>query len=491
MKKYLSGLLGLMLALSLSAPVLAQDEEAGDSGDSGHAPASPIEGRPFYVSPMASYFLADGDRGVDDGYGLTFAIGKKLTYGLNLEATGFFIQADGNPPAGTANNGTLKLAGVGITAMVFPFTSFPNFYGILSVARGSGKGQPGVIRDYQTTVFDSGVGYLFPITSRILLRLEGRYHMDALNREKSGVQPKKNTAFYDGVFNAGVLIPLGTMEHTAPPVEEAPAEVVPTDSNDSDGDGVADDLDQCPGTPAGAVVDEKGCEADADGDGVPDRLDQCPDTAAGTQVGPNGCPGDSDGDGVLDADDECPRTPAGAKVLANGCALQGDCRTPRPGEQVDENGCAAVKAFVLKGVVFEFDSTRLTEDAKKILDQVAETLNGYPEIKVEISGHTDNVGSDAYNLGLSERRAIAVKDYLTDHSVDAARMTPVGYGKAQPIDTNDTEEGRATNRRVELRVIEAEGAPSVAPATAPEAAAPAAEEAAPAPAEEMPAEGQQ
>ncbi|QHS11456.1 OmpA family protein [Sinimarinibacterium sp. NLF-5-8] len=168
-------------------------------------------------------------------------------------------------------------------------------------------------------------------------------------------------------------------------------------------------------------------------------------------VGPDGCPLDSDGDGIPDYLDECPRTPAGAKVLPNGCALQGDCRTPRPGEQVDANGCAVDRNFILKGVKFEFDSDRLTEEAKQILGDVAETLKAYPNLSVELEGHTDSLGSDAYNLGLSERRANTVKVFLTGKGIPAKRMTSVGYGKTRPIDTNETEEGRDNNRRVELK----------------------------------------
>jgi len=222
---------------------------------------------------------------------------------------------------------------------------------------------------------------------------------------------------------------------------------------DSDGDGVPDYLDKCPGTPKGVTVDANGCpNADSDGDGIPDYLDKCPNTPRGQKVGPDGCPLDSDGDGIPDDQDECPNTPAGAKVLPNGCALKGDCRRPRPGEQVDEHGCALEHNFILKGVKFEFDSDRLTPEAKIILNQVAETLTAYPEVNVEVQGHTDYIGTDAYNLGLSEKRAIAVKVYLASHSVDAKRLTPVGYGKTRPIDSNETETGRENNRRVELKV---------------------------------------
>ena len=222
---------------------------------------------------------------------------------------------------------------------------------------------------------------------------------------------------------------------------------------DADGDGVPDYLDKCPSTPRGVKVDANGCpSADTDGDGVPDYLDKCPNTPPGTKVGPDGCPLDSDGDGIPDAQDECPHSPAGAKVLPNGCALKGDCRTPRPNEQVDKNGCAVEHNFILKGVNFEFDSDRLTEDAKLILNQVGETLQAYPEVEVDVEGHTDFIGTDAYNLGLSEKRAKAVKAYLTGRGVKPGRMTPIGYGKSRPIDSNETEEGREKNRRVELKV---------------------------------------
>jgi OmpA-OmpF porin, OOP family len=224
---------------------------------------------------------------------------------------------------------------------------------------------------------------------------------------------------------------------------------------DSDGDGVPDYLDKCPGTPRGTQVGPDCCSLiDSDGDGVPDELDKCPDTPAGIAVGADGCPLDSDGDGIPDYLDECPNSPPGARVLPNGCALEGDCRKPRPGEQVDARGCAVEQSFILRGVKFDFDSDRLTPAAREILNDVAATLQAYPNIDVELEGHTDSIGSDAYNLGLSERRANSVKVYLEGRGVPARRMRPVGYGESRPIASNETEDGREENRRVELRVVE-------------------------------------
>jgi outer membrane protein OmpA-like peptidoglycan-associated protein len=215
-----------------------------------------------------------------------------------------------------------------------------------------------------------------------------------------------------------------------------------------------DYLDQCPGTPRGKSVNAQGCEVtDRDGDGIPDNLDKCPDSPPGTAVGPDGCPLDSDGDGIPDYLDECPNTPKGLKVLPNGCALEGDCRKPRPGEAVDTKGCAVDKRFILRGVKFEFDSDRLTKPSELILNDVADTLAFYPDLVVEVSGHTDNIGTDAYNLGLSERRSNSVKRYLMGRGIPGDRMRPVGYGESQPIESNDSEAGREENRRVEFKVI--------------------------------------
>jgi outer membrane protein OmpA-like peptidoglycan-associated protein/opacity protein-like surface antigen len=224
---------------------------------------------------------------------------------------------------------------------------------------------------------------------------------------------------------------------------------------DADADGVPDHLDQCPNTPEGTQVDKRGCPLDlrdTDGDGVADLFDNCAGSPAGAAVDENGCPLDSDGDGIADYLDECPTTPPGLAVLPNGCALEGDCRRPRPGEAVDERGCAVDRNFILRGVKFEFDSAILTPEAKAILDRVSETLRAYPNVNVELGGHTDSIGSAAYNLGLSERRSIAVKEYLVSKGIPAKRMTPVGYGVSRPIADNALESGREENRRVELSV---------------------------------------
>jgi len=142
---------------------------------------------------------------------------------------------------------------------------------------------------------------------------------------------------------------------------------------------------------------------------------------------------DSDGDGIVDGSDKCPDTP--------------------PNTRVDGDGCSLGKVIELKGLHFEFNQTRLRPDAETILNWAAAILKKYPDMNVEVAGHTDSVGSDSYNLNLSQGRAQAVKDYLVQHGVPETQMTAKGYGESQPIDSNDTDEGRERNRRVELRVL--------------------------------------
>jgi len=112
-----------------------------------------------------------------------------------------------------------------------------------------------------------------------------------------------------------------------------------------------------------------------------------------------------------------------------------------------------VEIISLKGVNFEHDSAKLTANSTATLDEAIATLQRRADIHVEVAAHTDSQGSDDYNMGLSERRAAGVMEYLTSHGVDAGRLTAKGYGESQPIADNKTKEGRAENRRVELRVL--------------------------------------
>ena len=117
------------------------------------------------------------------------------------------------------------------------------------------------------------------------------------------------------------------------------------------------------------------------------------------------------------------------------------------------NGCGGEQSVVLRGVNFELNSAQLTVNAETILDGVAATLASSPGFNVELQGHTDSMGSDSYNMNLSQNRAKSVKNYLVNQGVESGRLTARGYGEEQPIASNDTAEGRAENRRVELKVL--------------------------------------
>jgi outer membrane protein OmpA-like peptidoglycan-associated protein len=198
---------------------------------------------------------------------------------------------------------------------------------------------------------------------------------------------------------------------------------------DADEDGVPDYLDKCPGTQRGVKVDASGCALDADGDGVPDSLDKCPDTPKEVKVDAVGCPSDTDGDGVHDAKDQCPDTPKGATVNQFGCwAFQGSA-------------------------LFGTNEFKIRTDAYSLMSECVNILKMNPEMRIEIQGHSDSVGSVAYNQQLSEKRANSIKEYLVGQGIAADRLITKGYGESAPIASNETTEGRQKNRRVQFQRI--------------------------------------
>ena len=208
------------------------------------------------------------------------------------------------------------------------------------------------------------------------------------------------------------------------------------DQLDSDGDGVLDNNDKCPGTPVGVKVDADGCPLDSDGDGVYDYKDKCPGTPAGVNVDGDGCPLDSDGDGVADYKDKCPGTPTGVWVDANGC----------PSSVLDSGSTA----WTFNEINFETAKANIQPSSYGILDEISAALTANPQLKVDVEGHTDNTGARAFNMDLSQRRAQSVVDYLVKKGVSPDRLTAKGYGPDRPIADNGTRVGRAKNRRVQF-----------------------------------------
>ena len=206
-------------------------------------------------------------------------------------------------------------------------------------------------------------------------------------------------------------------------------------AGDSDGDGVLDDADLCPGTPpeASNAVDGNGCPLYSDGDNVPDYLDKCPGTEAGVKVDKWGCPVDSDGDGFTDDVDKCPNEPA----------------------PDSEDGCPVMcePLAIITNVNFDFDSARVRSDAGAKLAGVIDVLKASSAVKVRVVGHTDSTGSEAYNLGLSDRRATSVRKYMAGKGISMTRMSAIGKGEGEPLVSNKSRAGRAVNRRVEFEVV--------------------------------------
>ncbi|MEJ2155571.1 MAG: OmpA family protein [Desulfobacteraceae bacterium] len=184
---------------------------------------------------------------------------------------------------------------------------------------------------------------------------------------------------------------------------------------------------------------------DRDGDGVPDRKDKCPNTPAGVKVDMSGCPLDSDRDGVPDYKDQCPGTPAGVKVDSNGCPL------PVPTKSAE---VTAAGTWIYKDIKFEVNKADLRQSSFPVLNEIVGALEAQPDLKIEIQGHTDSTGAHDYNVGLSQRRAESVKAYLVSKGIASHRLTTRGYGPDRPIASNTTKEGRARNRRVEVKPIQ-------------------------------------
>ena len=241
-------------------------------------------------------------------------------------------------------------------------------------------------------------------------------------------------------------------------------------AKDTDADGIPDDIDRCPLDPEDkdGFQDEDGCpDPDNDGDGIVDKTDACPNEAGPIET--RGCPIlDKDADGLPDPEDKCPDV-AGPKENG-GCPdadKDGDTVVDRLDKCPDQfgpppEGCPKKytlvevkkeKIEIKQQVHFATGKFRVLPDSFKLLNQVFQVLNDFPKMRISIEGHTDNVGKEAMNMRLSQRRAEAVRDYLVAKGIAPDRLEAVGYGPTKPIASNKTLRGKARNRRTEFRVV--------------------------------------
>jgi outer membrane protein OmpA-like peptidoglycan-associated protein len=247
---------------------------------------------------------------------------------------------------------------------------------------------------------------------------------------------------------------------------------------DGDGDKVPDGLDKCASTPVGATVDSSGCPTDSDGDGVFDGIDTCADTPKGCTIDAKGCQMDSDQDKVCDGLDTCASTPLGATVDASGCPVDSDAdgvvtastSAPALGRRQGGQGRLPIEVtrrvmeMLDKGVITErdiyFDTAKSTlkPESEATLRELCTIFQQWPSLQIEVGGHTDAQGSDAYNQGLSDERSGAVLSWLQANCANAKldNFTAKGYGESKPVATNATAKGRAQNRRVEFKVLNPE-----------------------------------
>lgn len=397
----------------------------------------------WYIAPQANALWLDDGRLADDDAGVTLALGHAFSANWDAEIAFFASEHDR-----AGNNSTLDLQGFAFKAnrvfyregRVNPFISF-------GLGRVKSINDPGVADSDLTAL--GGLG--------LLIELGGSRDDGSAMQLRADLGARRGLSNNSSINHAvDYVAGLGFQYNWG----GTPARKVV----DSDGDGVNDDADKCPGTPTGTAVDGDGCPLpqDDDHDGVNNDADKCPGTPASARVDANGCELDSDGDGVADSRDQCPNTPAGAKVDDRGCELDSDgdgvsdsqdkCPDTPKGDRVDAVGCSFKEEIKLPGVVFETGKADLLPESLPVLEGAIATLKRYPELNIEVAGHTDSRGSDALNLDLSARRAETVLKYLHDGGVQNA-LTSRGYGERQPVASNNTDAGRQANRRVVLRVL--------------------------------------
>lgn len=368
---------------------------------------SPLQEGP-YLSLMGTGVFPESASAtkLDDGYGGTLAMGYRQDI-YAVEVAGTIADLSGATLRGFAVNGLL-----------FPFSSWRHVYatvGLSGLEYADFKTSTTQDKiNFNTVNIDGGVGLIWPLSIGRYdygVRAEVRYRAGQREEDYNDLDNDLDAPkhFKHWVLNIGFVLPSRKRPAVvaAAPVEAAvvaPSPPACSDGQDNDGDGQLDH------------PQDPGCSAADDADET----------------------------------DEAP-----------------PCQTPAAGEQVSLNGCKTGDVLVLRGVNFEFDQARLTANAKTLLDGVADALLAMPQVRFEISGHTDARGSEAYNQQLSERRAQAVVDYLASKGVATDRMTAAGFGESQPLADNDSDEGREANRRVQLKLLESGMAAAPAPEAVP------------------------
>ena len=447
--------------------------------------AAQIVGHPFELSGGAGYFHYDARARMTDGPAYTGSLGWRAMPWLSFEGQATFGPTTSDSVAYDLKH-NFTYAGLDARWNLRPADGHIVPYLLTGVGYGLSHTTGTPPEKLERGAGNVGLGVLWTLgaSQRRYLRLQVR---DFFFRERDSQEFSNHFA-----ATLGLTVLLRGKER------------------DQDVDGVRDWLDKCPNTPIGAKVDKNGCPLDGDGDGVFDGLDKCPNTPKGCKVDKTGCQTDADGDGVCDGLDQCaghaqgrhggreglpqrrgrrrrPRRPRPVREHAQGlhrgreglpartrtatasATAWTSARTRPAGLKVDEKGCPIevieretelmdTGKIRLQDVNFETGKAELKPESFPTLDAVGTVLSQWPQLKIEIAGHTDDVGGAAVNRRLSQARAASVLSYLNAKYpvIDGTRFTVKGYGKDKPLVPNTSDENRAKNRRVEFTVLNKE-----------------------------------
>ncbi len=340
------------------------------------------------LSPMLGGIVFEGDQQADNDFAYGLGIGYNLSRNLAVEAALFGANSEDD------NGNDADLFNYRLDAL---YNLLPDARIVPYVAAGIGgyrlDGDDEFMANY-------GLGVLYQLTDDIALRGDVRH---LLVTDESNLD-------HNLLYTAGLKFAFGGIRKVAAapaPVPQAVAPITP------------------PAQTQAVVAPPK----DSDGDGVVDANDKCPGTPKGINVDASGCPLDSDGDGVADNDDRCPNTPIGVAVDNQGCELK-----------------------LTLHINFDTNQAVIKPEFRADLEKAAAFIEENKAIPyVLVAGHSDAQGAEDYNQKLSERRAEAVRQYLIEkHGVDAVKIRAKGYGESRPIADNSTKEGRYQNRRVEI-----------------------------------------
>ncbi|HXS83795.1 MAG TPA: thrombospondin type 3 repeat-containing protein [Methylomirabilota bacterium] len=454
------------------------------------ARAARAEAHAWAVSGLAGYGqFSEKLKYPVDSLADTPIYGGRIARGIGeywiIELGGAFGQThELRPGGGDGDKVSFMNLSASLIAQLPPAGNFGRFY----AAAGGGYSQydsDGAPEDLHYGTFEAALGWHVPVTPELSVRLEAR-NVLSIPHENWSTANKADQQYWGGLTYGWGGKPKDTdldgvpdKKDTCPNTPKGATVNATGCPTDADGDGVYDGLDQCPNTPKGATVDAKGCPTDSDGDGIMDGIDQCADSPKGATVDAKGCPSDTDGDGVLDGLDQCPNTPKGATVDAKGCPTDSDgdgvmdgidqCPNTPAGLKVDAMGCPIevteketemldTGMIRLQNVNFETGKATLLPDSYAALDEVGGILLKWPQLSIEIGGHTDSRGRVEKNQMLSESRAQSVKNYLVDKfpGLATAQLTTKGYGSNRPLVPNTSALNMSKNRRVEFKVMNRE-----------------------------------